>query len=171
MKKATISEVERIPNPMGANEVRKSITGAVGAEHVAITQYELAPGEAFSAGLHTHRDQEEMFYIISGMATFEVGEEREEVVVEPGEVIHFAPGEFQTGLNQSDDEVVGLAISAPGYRHEWSELDALLHCEECDKETLWTCSEDGPSDWENQEIDIIATCQECGNEIATAEMD
>lgn len=171
MEKKAVSDLESIPNPMGANTVRKSITGAVGADHVAIAQYELAPGEAFSAGLHTHRDQEEMFYIISGTATFKVGEDREEVVVESGEVIRFAPGEFQTGSNESDDEVVGLAISAPGHRHEWSELDALFPCEECGKETLWTCGEDGAGDWENQEVDIIATCQECGNEIATAEME
>ena len=171
MKKIGVDELEDVPNPMGVNTVRHSITGAVGAESVAITRYVLAPGEAFSAGLHTHNDQEEMFYVVSGTATFEVGPEREEVTVEDGEVIYFAPGEFQTGGNRSDDEVVGLAISAPGRRHEWSELDVLFDCEECGEETIWTCGEDGPADWQHREVDIVVTCQECGNSIETAELE
>lgn len=170
MQKANINDVTDVPNPMGANTNRSPLTGAVDAQDVAVTHYRLAPGEAFSAGLHTHNDQEEMFYIIAGTATFQVGEDREEIPVESGELIHFEPGEFQTGLNQSDGEVVGLAISAPGRRHEWSELDARLDCEECGEETLWTCGEDGPGDWENQEIDIVVTCQECGETIRTAEL-
>lgn len=171
MEKSGLEEMDDIPNPMGVNTVRNSITGAVGAEEVAVTRYQLAPGEAFSAGLHTHRDQEEMFYIVSGTATFEVGAEREEVSVEAGEVIHFARGEFQTGDNRSDEEVVGLAISAPGRRHDWAELDVLYDCEECGEETLWTCGEDGPGDWENREIDIDITCQSCGNVISTAALE
>lgn len=171
MEKVNVDDMESIPNPMGANTVRNPITGAVGAEDVAVTHYELAPGEAFSAGLHTHHDQEEMFYIVSGTATFQTGTDREEVTVDAGEVIYFSPGEFQTGLNESDEAVVGLAISAPGARHEWSELDAMLDCEECGEETRWTCGEDGSGDWENQDIDIVVTCQECGNTIATAELD
>lgn len=159
---------------MGANTVWKSITGAVGAEDVAITHYNLAPDEAFSAGLHTHNDQEELCYVISGTATFQVGQdqkERRDVTVDSGEVIHFAPDEFQTGRNASDDEVVGLAVSAPGHRHDWAELDAMLDCETCGTETRWTCGKDGASDWENQEIDITVTCQECGAEIATADLE
>ena len=171
MKKVGLEEMPDVPNPMGVNTVRNSITGAVGAQEVAVTRYQLAPGEAFSAGLHTHRDQEEMFYIVSGTATFEVGEAREEVTVDAGEVIYFAPGEFQTGANRSDDEVVGLAISAPGHRHEWAELDVLLECENCGEETIWTCAADGPGDWEHREIDIDVTCQSCGDVISTAELE
>ena len=170
MKKSGLDEMADIPNPMGVNTVRNSITGAVGAEDVAVTRYQLAPGEAFSAALHTHRDQEELFYIVTGTATFEVGLDREEVTVEGGEVIYFDRGEFQTGANRSDDEVVGLAISAPGRRHEWAELDVRYDCEDCGEETLWTCGEDGPGDWENRPIDIVVTCQSCGNEIATADL-
>jgi len=171
MKKSALDDVANIPNPLGVNTVRKPLSGELGAEHVAVTYYSLDPGEAFSGGMHTHNDQEELFYVISGTATFQVGEERAEIEVEPEEVVRFAPGEFQTGSNQSDGTVTGLVISAPGVRHEWSECDVLLDCEECGEETIWTCSEDGDGDWENQEIDLFVTCQECGNSIATAELD
>lgn len=170
MEKSALGDIENIPNPLGVNTVRKPLSGALDAEHVAVTYYKLDPGEAFSGGMHTHNDQEELFYVMSGTATFQVGEERDEVEVGPEEVVRFAPGEFQTGSNESEATVAGLAISAPGTRHEWSECDVLFDCEECGEETIWTCSEDGGGDWENQEIDLFVTCQECGNTISTAEL-
>jgi len=44
---------------------------------------ELAPGDAFPGGLHTHGDQEEVFYVLSGIATFEVGRERDRSTSRP----------------------------------------------------------------------------------------
>jgi len=64
----------------------------LGTEHVAMNYFELAPGDAFAGGVHAHGDQEEVFYVLSGTATFEVGPERERVDVEAGELIRFAPG-------------------------------------------------------------------------------
>lgn len=171
MEHVTLDEIDNVPNPLGIHTVRKPISGAVDADHVAVTFYELEPGEAFSGGLHTHNDQEELFYVSAGTATFEVGEDRTEIRIGPEEVVRFAPGEFQTGRNESDGPVTGLAISGPGTRHEWSECDVLLDCEDCGEETVWTCGEDGPGDWENREIDLVITCQECGNSIATADLD
>jgi mannose-6-phosphate isomerase-like protein (cupin superfamily) len=98
--------VTRLSEPLGTGEL-------------AINRYELAPGESFSAGMHTHLEQEELFYVIEGTATFETKSaptaESETVEVGPDEAIRFAPGEYQTGRNDADsgEPVVALALGAP----------------------------------------------------------
>jgi mannose-6-phosphate isomerase-like protein (cupin superfamily) len=139
--------------------VRLPVSQALDTEDVALVVYELEPGEQFSGGLHTHHDQEEIFYVQSGTATFEVGEDREEVTVEAGQVIRFPPGEFQSGHNHSDETVRALAVGAPGARHEWSALESLAPCAECGEET----SHDVHPPDENGVMQLV--CQECGTEM------
>ncbi len=114
----------------------------------------LEPGESFSGGLHTHHDQEEVFYVESGTATFEVGVEREEVVVDAGELIRFPPGEFQKGYNDGEATVEGWALGTPGASHDWDELQSRAHCPECDAETTQDVAM-GDGRFE-------LTCTECG---------
>ena len=76
MEQVDIEAIEREPHPMGVNRERRDVGAAVGAEHMAAVHYELDPGEQFSGGLHTHHDQEEVFYVIEGTATFEHREPR-----------------------------------------------------------------------------------------------
>lgn len=158
MEKIEVEEIENEPNPMGVHTVRKPISDALDAEEAAVVHYELEPGESFSGGLHTHHDQEETFHILDGTATFDVGEEREEITVEAGEAIRFDPGEFQYGYNDTDERVIGLAIAAPGVRHDWDELESLVPCSECGEKTVHSVSltEDG---------NMVAECTECGNEL------
>lgn len=179
MERVTIDDIEAEPHPMGVNRERRSITDAVGAEHMSVVHYELDPGEQFSGGLHTHHDQEELFYVIEGTATFEYREPRRgsdrssgersdprdgtdgaETEVDAGEVIRFEPGEFQCGRNKSDGTVVGLAVAAPGSRHNWTDLESLAPCPECDEVTSHGVEEpDG---------DFVIYCNECGNEMRIA---
>ncbi|MFB6169712.1 MAG: cupin domain-containing protein [Haloarculaceae archaeon] len=156
MERTTLSEVENEPHPMGINSVRKPLSSVLGAADVAINYFELAPGEKFSGGLHTHHDQEEIFYVQSGTATFEVGTDRDHVSVGPGAAVRFAPGEFQHGYNpeDADEPVVGLAIGAPGGRHDWDQIESISHCPDCEAETSWRVE---PTD------DGLATvCESCG---------
>ena len=137
MEKVTIDDVENEPSPMNVHSVRRPISTALGFTDFAMNYFELEPGESFSGGLHTHHDQEEVFYVLEGTATFEVGtsdEDGDEVPVETGDVIRFAPGEFQHGYNDSDERVVGVAFGAPGATHDWDEIEAIVHCRECDDE-------------------------------------
>lgn len=137
MEKVTIDEVDTQPNPLRVHEIRRPVSAALGTTDVAMNYFELQPGESFSGGLHTHHDQEEIFYIESGVATFDVGIDRETVRVAAGEVIRFAPGEFQTGSVPADGEpVVGWAIGAPGSRHDWGALESVVPCRECGEETI-----------------------------------
>ncbi|SFC35424.1 Cupin domain-containing protein [Halobiforma haloterrestris] len=134
MEKVTIDDVETQPNPMGVHSIRRPLSAALGCTDFAMNYFELEPGESFSGGYHTHHDQEEVFYVQSGTATFDT--EDGEVAVDAGEVIRFAPGEFQQGYNAEDatEPVVGFAFGAPGARHDWDEIESIVHCRECDAE-------------------------------------
>jgi mannose-6-phosphate isomerase-like protein (cupin superfamily) len=135
MEKVTIDEVESQENPLGVHSVRRPISGALGTSDFAMNYFELEPAESFSGGLHTHHDQEEVFYIQEGTATFEVGREGETVPVNAGECIRFEPGEFQVGRNESEERVIGFALGAPKARHDFSEIESITVCRECDEET------------------------------------
>jgi quercetin dioxygenase-like cupin family protein len=155
MEKVAIDDVDTQNSPLGVHSLRKPVSSALGAEHFAMNYFELQPGESFSGGLHTHHDQEEVFYVMEGTVEFEVGMEREEVVVEAGELIRFAPGEYQTGWNQGDDPVSGWALGAPGAQHDWDELESVVDCRECGEETphATTINENGRFE---------LTCNDCG---------
>lgn len=160
MERVTIDDVEIEPHPMGVNRQRRNVTDALGAEHMTMVHYELDPGESFSGGLHTHHDQEEAFYIVEGTATFEHGTDGDEVEVEAGEVVRFEPGEFQCGRNESDDTVVGLALAAPGSRHNWADLESFAPCGECGELTSHGVRE--PDDG------FVIYCNDCGTEMQIA---
>jgi quercetin dioxygenase-like cupin family protein len=156
MRKVAIDEVETQNNPLGVHSVRKPVSAALGTTDFAMNYFELEPGESFSGGVHTHHDQEEVFYVEEGTATFLVGQEREEVTVAAGELIRFEPGEFQTGVNHAEEPVVGWALGAPKSRHDWDELESLVNCRECGEELphATRISEEGRFEF---------TCTQCGN--------
>jgi hypothetical protein len=52
----------------------------VGTEHVAINHYQVPAGEGLPSGLHAHYDQEEVFVVLAGEATFETLREGEVTV-------------------------------------------------------------------------------------------
>ncbi|MFC7236044.1 cupin domain-containing protein [Halosegnis marinus] len=136
MKKTAIDDVDVQNNPLGVHSERRPVSAVLGTEDFAMNFFRLQPGESFSGGLHTHHDQEEVFYVEEGEATFTVGRDRDdEVEVAGGELIRFAPGEFQIGRNTGDDELVGWALGAPASRHDWDEIESLVFCRECDEET------------------------------------
>lgn len=77
-------------------------------------------------------DQEEIFYIIQGTVTSET--ESGAVVVKAEEVIHFAPGEFQLGVNQDDERVIVLTLGAPRTSEEIKppRLSSMWHTDNSD---------------------------------------
>ena len=156
MEKVAIEEVRNQMNPMKVHSVRRPVSGELGTTDFAMNYFELESGESFSGGLHTHHDQEEVFYVEQGTATFEVGIERDEVEVDEGELIRFPPGEFQKGYNGGDDTVVGWALGAPGASHDWNQLQSRAYCPECEDERT--------HDVDMVESRFALTCTDCGNE-------
>ncbi|WP_284013896.1 cupin domain-containing protein [Halobaculum litoreum] len=132
----------------GNGVTMRKLADPLGAEDLAINHYELAPGEGFSGGMHTHLDQEELFVVLSGTATFETPEETVDVAA--GEAIRFAPGEYQTGSNEGDEPVEALALGAPA---DSTEVRVPVECRECGHDALAAIpAEEG----------MAFECPECG---------
>ena len=147
MRKVRIDDVERF---MGPASVKRPIARALETEHMGLNYYELEPGDAFAFGYHSHGDQEEVFYIQQGTVTFET--EDGPVSAEAGEAVRFGPGEFQRGVNEGDERVVGLAIGAP---KDGGELTLLRACDDCGGRTPQAIqrSEDGEA--------LVTVCEGC----------
>lgn len=150
MQKVRIEDVE---DRMGPADVKRPLSRALGAEHVVVNYYELAPGESFAFGYHSHESQEELFYVQAGTVTFETAEGNVEVAA--GEAIRFAPGESQRGVNTGDERVVALAIGAP---RDAGTLHLMRECVNCGFRTPHGIGlvDDGEA--------VVTTCLECGME-------
>ncbi|MFB6308215.1 MAG: cupin domain-containing protein [Haloarculaceae archaeon] len=150
MKKVRLEALE---SRMGPAAVKRPLSTALETTHVALNYYELAPGETFGFGYHRHGNQEEVFYIEAGTATFET--EDGDVAVEAGEAIRFAPGEWQLGRNDTDDRVVALAIGAPADR---AGTEMVRNCPECGGRT------DHRVEMTDDREALVTVCEECGTE-------
>lgn len=169
MQKRAIDDVEDVPHFMGINSRRKPLSRAIEGMGFAMVHFELDPGEAFSGGLHTHHDQEELFYVMEGTATFEVkegpGADAETHEVGPDEVIHFEKGgPFQTGGNEGDERVVAVALGVPNPRHGWQDTKVLFDCPECGSETVHDMAAEDPADERMPDpAEMVISCGDCGN--------
>ena len=118
---------------------------------MALNYYELEPGDSFSGGLHTHMNQEEVFLVMEGTATFQTKDDA--VEVGENEIVRFASGEYQEGRNDGDERVRAVAMGAP---QEDGETRTALPCQECGAEYhVAEVTADG----------VELTCPECGNEL------
>ena len=111
MRRVAVDDVAPDPYEEDLHADRRPLGEALGADRVAVVRYALDPGERFSGALHAHTDQEEVFVVLEGVATFAT--EAGEVTAAAGEAVRFAPGEFQSGGNASDGPLVALALGAP----------------------------------------------------------
>ncbi|WP_255767590.1 cupin domain-containing protein [Haladaptatus halobius] len=100
---------------------------------------------------HRHHEQEEVFYVIAGTATFET--EDGDVVVDEGKLIRFAPGEWQQGMNHEDPRLKVLALGAP---REEGPTDLRRECPVCGERT--------PVEPEATANELVYYCGVCGAE-------
>lgn len=152
MERVSVDDVE--PDAMGDAD-RRGLSDPLGTTGVAINRYRLAPGERFSGGLHAHMDQEEVFVVVEGEATFErLGDD--DATVGAGEAVRFAPGEFQSGYNDGDDPVVAFAMGAP---RNSEDVRVPRECAECGNDDMRAVpAPDGDG--------FAFECPECGAEAA-----
>jgi uncharacterized cupin superfamily protein len=129
MEHVAIDEVEA--NSFGNDIDCRRLSEPLGTTDFAINRYRLEPGERLSGGLHTHMDQEEVFVVLEGTATFETPDD--EFTVSEGEAVRFAPGEYQSGKNDSDDMLIALAMGAP---RESEDVRVPRECPECGNDNM-----------------------------------
>jgi len=150
MRKHSLDEMD---DRMGPADETRPLTDALGLANLALNHYELSPGDSFAYGFHAHADQEEVFYVESGTVTFRTADG--DVAVGPGELVRFAPGEYQRGVNEGEERVVALAIGAP---QDAGETEVLRECADCETTT--------PQDIQltDDHEAIVTVCEECGAE-------
>lgn len=134
-----------------AEKVFHPLSEALKTSNIAINYYEVPPGETIGDCYHRHHEQEEVFYIIAGTATFEI--EQGNVVVEAGELVRVAPGEWQQGMNHEDSRLKVLALGAP---REQGPTDLRRECPACDERT--------PVESESTNDELVYYCGVCGAE-------
>lgn len=143
--------LEDMENHPRVAAVQKHATAPLNLADMALNYYELEPGESFSGGLHTHMNQEEVFLVMEGTATFQTKDDA--VEVGENEIVRFAPGEYQEGRNDGDERVRAVAMGAP---QEDGETRTALPCQECGAEYhVAEVTADG----------VELTCPDCGNEV------
>ena len=152
MERVRVDDLENRVQPAA---VMRSLTDALGLTDFALNHYELEPGDSFAFAYHNHEVQEEVFYVVSGTATFDT--EAGPVEVGPGEVIRFDREEFQRGWNRGDEPVVALAMGAP---LSYGRQVKLRDCEACGERT--EARLDGEE--EDGEPVVVAYCRACGAE-------
>jgi uncharacterized cupin superfamily protein len=123
------TSIDEVDSWIAPASVKRPLGEALDAERVALNYYELEPGETFGFGYHRHAEQEELFYVLDGTATFET--ETGETAVSSGEAIRFAPGEWQLGRNASDERVVAFALGAPAN----ADAEIQRACPDCGERT------------------------------------
>jgi mannose-6-phosphate isomerase-like protein (cupin superfamily) len=79
------------------------------SDSLSVIQERMPPGT--SEQLHYHERAQQVFYILSGVATFEV--EGETKIVHPNQSIHIPPNVKHCILNNSDTDLHFLVISEP----------------------------------------------------------
>jgi len=151
MEHVSIDEVD--PVAMGADIDRRGLSDPLSTTNLAVNHYRLTPGERLSGSLHTHTDQEEVFVVIEGEATFERLDD-DDVTVGAGEAVRFGPGEYQSGVNDGDGELRVLGLGAP---RDSEDVRVPQSCPECGHENLRILpTEDGEG--------FVTVCPECGTE-------
>jgi mannose-6-phosphate isomerase-like protein (cupin superfamily) len=150
MDRVSIADVDR---RMGPAADKRALASALDAERLALNYYELEPGDSFGFGYHRHPDQEEVFYVVEGTATFET--EDGDVAVSAGEAVRFAPGEWQRGRNEGDETAVALAMGAPKSARE---TEMLRECPDCGGRTENTIEMTDDRDA------LVTKCLDCGAE-------
>lgn len=150
MEKVAVADLDNSIQPAA---LMKPLTEPLGLTDMALNYYELEPGDSFAYAYHNHEVQEEAFFVVSGVATFDT--EDGPVEVGPNEAVRFDREEFQRGWNRGEERVVALALGAP---LEYGTQVKLRFCPACDEET------DTDLARADDEEAVVAVCKECGTE-------
>ena len=127
------------------------VSTTLGTEGIAMNFFECDPGEPVGDCYHRHHEQEEIFIVLDGTATFDT--EDGDVEVEAGETVRFEPGEWQQGWNRGTDRLRVVALGAP---LEEGPTDLRRYCPSCGRRVPVAVTE--------YDTGVRYTCEVCGGE-------
>jgi uncharacterized cupin superfamily protein len=159
MKKVGIEKLK--PTVLDDKSSRWELTEPLETTSLSLNRYRLEPGVGLPSGIHAHMDQEEVFIVLEGTATFETMDGP--VTVDQGEAIRFAPGEFQSGKNEGDNDLVLLALGAP---RNTEDVRIPVDCPDCHHQSLRLEYADGDLSFVCPGCEaehIPRSCPECGH--------
>jgi uncharacterized cupin superfamily protein len=106
----TVGEIEPTPD---RPSVQRSVSDAAGLENVAVNRYEVEPGEAIPLAYHYHEEQEEVFYVLSGVLTVETPDETYAVGADEAFVVEPDSPQRAHVPESADERAVALVVGAP----------------------------------------------------------
>lgn len=80
----------------------------IGSEHIGLSHFRYAPGRRSRSG-HSHKEQEEVYVVLSGSGQVKLDEERSEL--RPWDIVRVAPGTFR-GFAAGPEGLELLAIGS-----------------------------------------------------------
>ena len=125
MSDYTVCTLDEVPDVMGGKYpgAMRFMGGALGAEQVAFTHRQIPPGAGGKGSYgHSHKTQEEIYFVVSGTLTLKLGDE----VIEagPGTAVRIAPSTVRSVHNDSDEDVELIMCSV---RVDDVRADADMH--------------------------------------------
>lgn len=153
MEKVSLEGID--PDLPSEGIYRRRLSDSLDTSDLALNHYRIAPGQGFPGGLHAHMDQEEVFVVLRGAATFETMDG--DVTVGQNQAIRFSRGEFQSGRNAGDEDLVALAIGAP---RDTEDVRIPAECPDCGHEDLRL-------DWDEEGLSF--QCPACETEYTPEE--
>jgi len=100
----------------------RPLTGALGAEQLAVTLIRVPPHSDFEQGTgHVHAEQEELYIVARGTLTMRFGDEVHELAA--GTAVRVAPNTRRSHRNEGDEPVEMWAMSRRLAREDAVKLD------------------------------------------------
>ena len=125
MSDYAIVDPDTVANPYDGTDVPgefRRLTGALGAEHVAVTLIRVPPHSDFEQGTgHYHENTEELYLVTRGALTMRFGDEVQAVAA--GSVARVSPATRRSHRNEGDEPVELWAISRSDSMADAHKLD------------------------------------------------
>jgi quercetin dioxygenase-like cupin family protein len=147
--------IEDVPNVIAPSDEKREIDEAVGAAAMGVNVYVARPGQSIPFGMHSHPDQEELFYVIAGELVFETPDEDYRVGAD--ELFFVRPDSPHRARAAGDEPARVLAIGAPGEADAATIAELCPHCGE-------TTDRDFAIDDAGPERELVVSCASCGAE-------
>ena len=108
----TIKHLDEVPDLFGGQYpgAMRSMTQSLDAEQVALTHRHMPPKSGGKGGYgHRHRTQEEIYYVISGVLQFKLGDEV--IDVDGGSAVRVGPETARSVWNEGPDDAELVIVS------------------------------------------------------------